>query len=81
MLLPGHKHWANAAILRAQLLKQATKAPPTAAEAMSIAAKAMSDALSTALTLVAHANDQAQNTLERRLPKYSRAWDLLEDVD
>jgi hypothetical protein len=40
-----------------------------------------SDALSTALTLVAHANDQAQNTLERRLPKYRRAWDQLEDVD
>lgn len=81
VLMPGRKQWANAAILRAQLLKQACKVPPTAAEAMTIAAKAMSDALSTAVTLVAHANDQAQNTLERRLPKYRRSWDLLEDVD
>lgn len=81
VLLPGHKQWASAAILRAQLLKQGSKVPPTAAESMTIAAKAMSDALSTALTLVSHANDQAQNTLERRLPKYRRAWDLLEDVD
>ncbi|MRW87193.1 hypothetical protein GJ698_24290 [Pseudoduganella sp. FT26W] len=81
VLLPGHKQWANAAMLRAQLMKQSVKVPPTAAEAMTIAAKAMSDALSTALTLVAHANDQAQNTLERRLPKYRRAWDQLEDVE
>ncbi|WP_432382618.1 hypothetical protein [Duganella sp. P38] len=81
VLLPGHKNWANAAVLRAQLLKQAAKVPPTPAEAMSVAAKAMSDTLSTALTLVAHANHQAQNTLERRLPKYRRAWDTLEDVD
>lgn len=81
VLLPGHKNWANAAVLRAQLLKQAAKVPPTPAEAMSVAAKAMSDTLSIALTLVAHANHQAQNTLERRLPKYRRAWDTLEDVD
>jgi hypothetical protein len=81
VLPPGQKQWANAAILRAQLVKQGNKIPPTAAEAMSIEAKAMSDALSTALTLVAHANDQAQNTLERRLPKYRRAWDQLEDVE
>lgn len=81
VLLPGHKNWANAALMRAQLLKQAAKVPPTPAEAMGVAAKAMSDALSTALTLVAHANHQAQNTLERRLPKYRRAWDTLEDVE
>lgn len=62
-------------------LKERAAVPPTPAESMKIAAKAMSDALSTALTLVAHANDQAQNTLERRLPKYRRAWDMLEDVD
>lgn len=67
--------------LRAQLGRQTAAAPTTPAESMKIAAKAMSDALSTALTLVAHANDQAQNTLERRLPKYRRAWDTLEDVD
>ncbi|NVM78783.1 hypothetical protein FHW83_004613 [Duganella sp. SG902] len=81
VLMPGHKQWANADRLRAQLVKERAAIPPTPAESMKIAAKAMSDALSTALTLVAHANDQAQNTLERRLPKYRRAWDMLEDVD
>ncbi|MTV41761.1 hypothetical protein [Duganella radicis] len=81
ILMPGQKRWANAAILRAQLSKQFAAVPPTPEESMKIAAKAMSDALSTALTLVAHANDQARNTLERRLPKYRRAWDVLEDVD
>lgn len=81
VLMPGQKRWANAGQLRAQLGRQAAAAPATPAESMKVAAKAMSDALSTALTLVAHANDQAQNTLERRLPKYRRAWDTLEDVD
>ncbi|WP_229262385.1 hypothetical protein [Duganella guangzhouensis] len=81
ILLPGQRNWINAARLRAQLVRDAKKIPPTPAEAMTIAAKAMSDALSTALTLVAHANQQAQNTLERRLPKYRRSWDTLEDVD
>jgi hypothetical protein len=81
LLMPGQKRWANAGQLRAQLSRQTAAIPTTPAESMKIAAKAMSDALSTALTLVAHANDQAQNTLERRLPKYRRAWDTLEDVD
>lgn len=81
VLMPGQKRWANAGHLRSQLGRQAAAAPSTPEESMKVAAKAMSDALSTALTLVAHANDQAQNTLERRLPKYRRAWDLLEDVD
>jgi hypothetical protein len=79
--MPGQKRWANAGHLRAQLSRQTAAVPLTPAESMKVAAKAMSDALSTALTLVAHANDQAQNTLERRLPKYRRAWDTLEDVD
>lgn len=44
----------------ARTIAQASvQSPPTAAESMTIAAEAMSDALSTALTLVAHANDQA----------------------
>jgi len=47
---------------------------------MAAAAKPMSDALSTALTLVEHANHQSQNTLERRLPRYRRAHDLLDDI-
>ena len=42
--------------------------------------KAMGDALGTALTLVEHANHQSQNTLERRLPRYRREHDLLDDI-
>ncbi|OEZ60863.1 hypothetical protein [Duganella sp. HH105] len=47
---------------------------------MAAAAKAMSAALNTALTPVEHANNQSQNTLERRLPRYRRTHDLLDDI-
>jgi len=63
------------------LHKQAASVPKSPEEAMSAAAKAMSDALTTALTLVEHANYQSQNYLERRLPRYRRVADLMEDVD
>jgi hypothetical protein len=62
------------------LNREAAKTPLSPAEAMAAAAKAMSDALSTALTLVEHANHQSQNTLERRLPRYRRTHDLLDDI-
>ena len=47
---------------------------------MVAAAKGMSDAPNTALVLVEHANHQSQNTLERRLPRYRRGHDLLDDI-
>ncbi|NGZ87685.1 hypothetical protein [Duganella aceris] len=78
---PGEKNWTNAAQLRAREALLAAKAPKLPEEAMAAAAKAMSDALNTALTLVEHANHQSQNTLERRLPRYRRAHDLLDDID
>jgi hypothetical protein len=77
---PDEKNWTNAAQLRAGHAKLAAKAPQSPQEAMAAAAKAMSDALNTALTLVEHANHQSQNTLERRLPRYRRAHDLLDDI-
>ncbi|GJI95708.1 hypothetical protein RugamoR57_24260 [Duganella caerulea] len=77
---PGEKNWTKAAQLRARQNALAAKAPMTPAEAMAAAAKAMSAALSTALTLVEHANHQSQNTLERRLPRYRRAHDQLDDI-
>jgi len=79
--LPGERDWSNADRLRARLNKQAACAPKSPEEAMSAAAKAMSDALTTALTLVEHANNQSQNQLERRLPRYRRVADMMEDVD
>lgn len=79
ILLPGEKNWASAARLRNQLQQRAAKQPMSAADAMTTAAKSMSDALTTALALVEHANHQSQNTLERRLPRYRRAFDQLTD--
>jgi hypothetical protein len=78
--LPGEKHWKTAARLRASLADQPPAAPLSPSEAMVAAAKAMSDALNTALVLVEHANHQSQNTLERRLPRYRRGHDLLDDI-
>lgn len=78
---PGDKSWTNAAHLRARLRQLAAKTPLSPAEAMALAARSMSDALSTALTLVEHANHQSQNTLERRLPRYRRSIDLMDDIN
>jgi hypothetical protein len=77
---PGEKGWTNADRLRGKRNKQAAATPLSPAEAMVTAAKAMSEALTTAMMLVEHANHQAQNTLERRLPRYRRAHDLMEDI-
>lgn len=68
-------------VLRARLARSAATRPITPADAMTTAAKAMSDALKTALTLVEHANHQSQTTLERRLPRYRRQADLMDDID
>jgi len=78
--LPGQKDWSNADRLRTQLIKRDAATAPSPAEAMVVAAKAMSDALNTALTLVEHANHQSQNMLERRLPRYRRTEDQMEDI-
>lgn len=77
---PGEKNWTKAAQLRSRQNQLAAKAPLTPADAMAAAAKAMSAALNTALTLVEHANQQSQNTLERRLPRYRRTHDQLDDI-
>lgn len=77
---PGEKTWTRAAQLRARQNELAAKTPLSPADAMAAAAKAMSAALNTALTLVEHANKQSQNTLERRLPRYRRAHDQLDDI-
>jgi hypothetical protein len=80
VLLPGEKNWACAAALRARLQDHAARQPLSAADAMAASARAMSDALKTALVLVEHANHQSHNTLERRLPRYRREYDTLRDI-
>ena len=77
---PGEKNWTRAAQLRARQNELAASTPLSPADAMAAAAKAMSAALNTALTLVEHANHQSQNTLERRLPRYRRNHDQLDDI-
>lgn len=79
--LPQQRAWKNADQLRARLIKRNAAAPLSPADAMSKAAKAMSDALTTALTLVEHANLQSQNVLERRLPRYRRVEDTLDELE
>jgi hypothetical protein len=77
---PGEKNWRNAAKLRATMVSQSKRLPLSPADAMVSAAKSMSAALGTALILVEHANHQSQHTLERRLPRYRRELDLMDDV-
>lgn len=77
---PGQKTWTNAGQLRARLQKRAAKPAPTPVEAMTAAAKTMSDALNTALVLIDHVDLQSRNTLERRLPKTRREYDELDDL-
>lgn len=79
--VPDQKDWVRTCVLRARLARSAATRPITPADAMTTAAKAMSDALKTALTLVEHANHQSQTTLERRLPRYRRQADLMDDID
>ncbi|OEZ55378.1 hypothetical protein [Duganella sp. HH105] len=77
--LPGERHWANAALLRARLERQAALPQPTPATAMSAAVKTMSDALNAALMLIEHVDHQTKTMSERRLPKHRRADDTLTD--
>ncbi len=74
---PGERHWTNAARLRAQ---QVGPLAPSPADALTAAAKAMSQALNAAVTLIEHVDHQSTTVLERRLPRNRRAHDLLEDV-
>jgi hypothetical protein len=79
ILLPGEKSWTCAALLRAKL-EARTAAPQSPAQAMTAAAKAMSESLNAALVLIEHVDHQTKTLVERRAPKYRREDDLLEDI-
>ncbi|NGZ87729.1 hypothetical protein [Duganella aceris] len=79
ILLPGERNWACAARLREQLDGQAV-APQSPAQAMTAAAKAMSESLNAALVLIEHVDHQTKTLVERRAPKHRREYDLLEDI-
>jgi len=82
--MPGERQWINAGLLRSRLMAQeklAVKPPETAAQALSSAAKAMGQALTAAVTLIEHVDQQSTTVLERRQPKNRRQTDLMDDVD
>ncbi|NYE60700.1 hypothetical protein FHW58_001852 [Duganella sp. 1224] len=80
LLLPDERYWINAARLRAQQNQQLDKLPASPADALTSAAKAMSQALHAAVVLIDHVDHQSTTVMERRLPKNRREYDLLEDI-
>jgi hypothetical protein len=80
LLLPGERYWINAARLRVQQNQQLQKLPGTPADALTSAAKAMSQALNAAVLLIDHVDYQSTTVMERRLSKNRREYDLMEDI-
>jgi hypothetical protein len=75
--LDGEKNWVPAAKLRRELERR--PAAPSPIEAMAAAARTMSAAMQTTLSLVEHIHYKATRQLERRLPKNRRMEDALDD--
>ena len=71
--LSGEKYWVCAAKLRQRIEQHPVAASPV--EAMAAAARTMSDALQTTLTLVQHIHHESTRQLERRIPKRRRLED------
>ena len=71
--LHGEKNWIPADKLRRVQAQRA--ASPSPLEAMATAARTMSDALQTTLTLVQHIHYESTRQLERRVPKRRRLED------
>ncbi|TFW24048.1 hypothetical protein [Duganella callida] len=80
LLLPGERQWINAARLRMQQNQRLAKLPVSQADALSSAAKAMSQALNAAVTLIEHVDYQTTTVLDRRMPRTRRKYDMLEDI-
>ncbi len=79
--MPGERDWVNARRLRARATERVNTPPPSAADALTSAAKAMGQALTAAVTLIEHVDHQSSTVLERRTPRNRRVTDLLEDID
>jgi hypothetical protein len=77
---PGEKNWTLAATLRgsADNAKQPLS-QPSQIEAVSAAAKCMSQALQAALLLVEHSNAQSERKHERRAVRHRRLEDVMID--
>lgn len=75
--LHGEKQWVQAIKLRRALESRPVATSPL--DAMASAARTMSDALQTTLTLVQQIHHKATVQPERRLPKQRRADDCLAD--
>lgn len=72
---PGERDWTSAERLRRALEPAAGVAPPSPMAAMQMAARGMSQALQSALTLVEHVKHDAAQASERRVPKHRRRAD------
>jgi hypothetical protein len=75
--LRGEKQWASAAKLRRALEGRPADTSPV--EAMAAAARTMSDALQTTLTLVEHVHHKALLRSEQRIAKRRRVEDMALD--
>jgi hypothetical protein len=77
--LPGEKNWTRAERLRAKQEQHDARQPTSPLDAMTTAAKTMSDALTAALMLIEHVDHQSKTIMERRMPKHRREYDELTD--
>jgi hypothetical protein len=75
--LHGEKQWASAAKLRRALERRPADTSPV--EAMAAAARTMSDALQTTLTLVEHVHHKASLRSDQRIAKRRRVEDMALD--
>ncbi|WP_395399221.1 hypothetical protein ACHMW6_19925 [Pseudoduganella sp. UC29_106] len=78
---PQDHAWTQADAMRRAACRQeaATVSAPSPTEAIQLAAKSMSEALQTALLLVDQSRRQAEQQVERRVPKHRRREDQLAD--
>lgn len=77
--LPHEQSWTQAAKLRSIQQKNLQTRPASPAETMQIAAEGMREALQAALALVDHIKRNAQQQVERRVPKHRRQEDEMID--
>ncbi|NVD97097.1 hypothetical protein HUX62_03655 [Massilia sp. BJB1822] len=77
--LPEEKNWNRASLLRRDLLKREQPRPVSPLEAVSAAARSMSEALTASKVLLDYVNRQSERLTERRVSKHRRKDDTLSD--
>ncbi|PHV04514.1 hypothetical protein CSQ96_25155 [Janthinobacterium sp. BJB412] len=77
---PADQHWRTATELRNEHRRRLAAKPNSPMEAMTAAARCMSDTLKSALLLVEQANHQTAQQFNRRQPKHRRYDDHMIDA-